>query len=61
LFGTTVFGYLTDIRMQEARRLLVDEKLYVGEVAERMGYQQPHHFTAAFKRKFGVLPKKIRQ
>lgn len=60
LFGTTLFGYLTDIRMQEARRLLQQEKLYVGEVAERIGYKHPHHFTKAFQKKFGVLPSQLR-
>lgn len=61
LFNTTVFGYLGDIRMQEARRLLQDEKMYVGEVAEKIGYQHAHHFTAAFRKKFGMLPKDIRK
>jgi AraC-like DNA-binding protein len=56
LFGTTVFAYVNNLRMQEAKRLLLDEKLPVGEVAERTGYVHPHHFAAAFKRKFGVLP-----
>lgn len=61
LFNTTVFGYLSDIRMQEAKRLLQDEKMYVGEVADRIGYKHPHHFTAAFRKKFGVMPKDIRK
>jgi AraC-like DNA-binding protein len=61
LFGATLFGYLSDIRMEEARRLLVQEKLYVGEVAEKIGYQHPHHFTKAFRKKFGILPSALRQ
>ena len=56
LFGTTVFGCLNDTRMNKAKQLLVDEKLFVGEVSDRIGYKHPHHFSAAFKRKFGVLP-----
>lgn len=61
LFNTTVFGYLSDIRMQEAKRLLQDEKMYVGEVADKIGYKHPHHFTAAFRKKFGMMPKDIRK
>jgi len=61
LFGTTVFGHLIDVRMREARRMLEDEKLYVGEVAERLGYKHPHHFTAAFRKKFNVLPGELRR
>jgi AraC-like DNA-binding protein len=61
LFGMTVFDYLVDVRMREARRMLEDEKLYVGEVAERLGYKHPHHFTAAFRKKFNVLPGDLRR
>jgi AraC-like DNA-binding protein len=60
LYGTTVFGYLSDLRMQKARQLLLDEKMYVNEVADRIGYKHPHHFTAAFKKKFGILPSELR-
>lgn len=60
LFNTTVFGYLRDLRMQEAKRLLLDEKMLVNEVSDRIGYQYPHHFSAAFKKKFGLTPKTLR-
>mgnify|MGYP001041294879 CR=1 FL=1 len=56
LFGHTVFGYLSHVRMEKARQLLLDEKKTVGEVAELVGYQYPQHFTAAFRRKYGILP-----
>ncbi len=60
LFGNTVFGYLHDIRMEEAKRLLLDEKMYVGEVAHLIGYKYSHHFTAAFRKKFGMLPRNLK-
>ncbi|MHA4807469.1 helix-turn-helix transcriptional regulator [Flavitalea flava] len=60
LFHHTVFGYLGEVRMQEAKRLLLDEKMDIHEVAERMGYKYPHHFTAAFKKKFGVVPRDLK-
>lgn len=56
LFGHTVFGYLSHVRMEKARQLLLDEKMSVGEVAELVGYQYPQHFTVAFRRKYGILP-----
>ena len=61
LFGTTVFGCLGEIRMREARRLLLEERLSVGEVAFRIGYAYPHHFTAAFKRQFGITPRQLKK
>lgn len=60
LFGTTVFGYLTDIRMEKARLLILNENKNIGEVADLVGYHHPHHFAAAFKRKFGYSPGKLK-
>jgi AraC-like DNA-binding protein len=58
LFGHTVFGYLFELRMDNAYRLLQDGKS-VSEVAEIIGYKNPHHFTAAFKKKFDFLPSQV--
>lgn len=58
LFGHTVFGYLFELRMDNAYSLLQDGKS-VSEVAEIIGYKNPHHFTAAFKKKFGFLPSQV--
>ncbi|HEY8955960.1 AraC family transcriptional regulator [Chitinophaga sp.] len=60
LFNNTVFGYISGLRMQEAKRLLLEGKMHVNEVADRMGYKYPHHFTAAFRKKFGLLPKDLK-
>jgi AraC family transcriptional activator of pyochelin receptor len=56
VFGTTVFGYLHDQRMERARQLLEERNLNVTEVACAVGYANPSHFAAAFRRKFGVNP-----
>ena len=58
MFGTTVYAYLTDFRLHEARKLLTDRTLNVKDVSHRIGYANPSHFIAAFKKKFGVTPKK---
>ena len=60
LFGNTVFGYIRDLQMEKARQLLLDEKLYVSEVADQIGYKHPQHFSAAFKRRFGILPSELK-
>jgi AraC-like DNA-binding protein len=39
VFGTTVFGYLHQSRMQQARSLLLDQKCSVTEVAHKVGYR----------------------
>ena len=59
LFDTTVFGYLNDLRMEHGKRMLL-EKQTVAEVADTLGYSQPHHFSTAFKKKFGYLPGRLK-
>lgn len=60
LFHTTVFGYLTERRLHYARHLLLDGKWRVAEVADELGYSQVHHFSNAFKKRFGYLPSALR-
>jgi len=55
ILGTTVFTFLSDYRMERAK-LLLNQKKSVGEVAYEVGYKNQHHFTAAFKKKYGILP-----
>jgi len=60
VFGITVFGYLHNYRMEMAQMLLQEGKQSVAEVASHVGYSNPGHFAAAFKRKFGMSPKVCR-
>lgn len=57
VFGTTVFGYLHDYRLEQARQLL-DMGQKVTEVAKLVGFADRSYFAAAFRNKFGVNPKK---
>lgn len=60
LFGTTVFGYLHELKMHHARELLLDKGCTVFEVADALGYSEPHNFSQAFKKHFGYLPGKLK-
>lgn len=57
LFGTTVFGYLRDYRMQQAQMMLCVHDVTVSQVAFQVGYRNPEAFSTAFRRKFSVSPK----
>ncbi|MGR3273701.1 helix-turn-helix transcriptional regulator [Acaryochloris marina NIES-2412] len=61
VFGTTAFGYLWSVRMQEAALLFKRDGLGVTEVALTVGYASSTSFSAAFKRKFGTSPQQYRQ
>tara|TARA_Y100000996_G_scaffold391171_1_gene352948 strand:+ start:353 stop:1240 length:888 start_codon:yes stop_codon:yes gene_type:complete len=58
LYGDTVFAYLLDHKMDEARIMLDSQKYNVNEVALKLGYSTSSHFIAAFKKKYGTTPKK---
>lgn len=58
IYGNTVYGYLLDHKIDHARILLDTGKLKVNEVAFQIGYTNPSHFIAAFRKKFGITPKK---
>ena len=61
LFGTTVFDYLHDLKMEYAKQMLVCEDVYINEVSGLVGYKNPNHFSTAFKRKFGINPTQVRR
>ena len=58
--GMSFTAYVTQVRMDEAVRLLreTDEKTY--RIAEQTGYSDPNYFSYVFKRRFGVSPSKFR-
>ena len=58
--GMSFTAYVTDLRMEQASRLLrdTDEKTYL--IAEKTGYTDPNYFSYVFKRHFGVTPSKFR-
>jgi len=56
LYGTTVFGYLRDKRMEQALLLLEMDKISVYEVAIATGYSNPSHFASVFRERYGCNP-----
>ena len=58
LYGDTVYSYLLDHKMEDARRMLDSQKFNVNEVGLKLGYSTASHFIAAFKKKYGTTPKK---
>ncbi|MEL7530524.1 MAG: helix-turn-helix transcriptional regulator [Bacteroidota bacterium] len=58
IYGKSVYQHLGEYKMQVARRLLDQQNMRVNEVSDKIGYSNPSHFIVAFKRQFGVTPKK---
>jgi AraC-like DNA-binding protein len=62
IFDNTVFGYLNDFRLDQARQLLLQENnRSLAQMADELGYSSLQHFCNAFRKKYGVSPGKVRQ
>lgn len=61
IVGVNFSGYITDVRMQKAAKLLEETEYKVQEVMIQVGYQKSQHFAKLFKEKYGVTPKEYRQ
>lgn len=58
IYGDSVYSFLFDYKMEEARKLLETGGFNVNEVGLKVGYSTSSHFIAAFKKKYGTTPKK---
>jgi AraC-like DNA-binding protein len=54
----TPMQYQKQLRLHEARRLLLTERLDVGTVGYRVGYQSPSQFSREYSRLYGLPPLK---
>jgi len=57
----TFLDYVTEYRIQQAKRILRQEDAKITDVAARIGYRSPQHFTQVFKRVTGFLPHQYRE
>lgn len=58
-YGTTVFGYLRDMRMEHAMMLLLEGEANVTDAAARVGYANLSHFSEVFRKKYGINPSEL--
>ncbi|WP_320129373.1 response regulator [uncultured Sphaerochaeta sp.] len=56
IVGRSFKTYLVDIRMEEARTLLLSRKYRIYEISEKVGYTNPKYFTEAFHKYYGSAP-----
>lgn len=56
LFGLGPYAYHLQLRMNEARRLLLETDDPVCSIAWTLGYEHPSNFCIRFKKMFGCTP-----
>lgn len=60
VYGTTVFDFVREHRLQRARQALEQDGLTVGQAALVAGYNSAANFATAYRKRFGMPPKLAR-
>ncbi|HZG84137.1 AraC family transcriptional regulator [Paenibacillus sp.] len=59
--GATFNEYVTHIRMERAKTLLIETQDTVAQIGEKVGIYNVPYFTTLFKKKFGITPTQFRE
>jgi YesN/AraC family two-component response regulator len=59
--GGKFVDYVIEMRMEEAKKLLLKTSLRVSEIAERLGYGDISYFSSTFKKLIGCTPLEYRK
>lgn len=61
LMGMNLSDYVTEKKMQCAEKLLMNSKLTVKEIAQKLGYNSIQHFIKLFKERYTLTPKEYQK
>ncbi|MDP4270580.1 MAG: AraC family transcriptional regulator [Bacteroidota bacterium] len=61
LTGVSPCDFIHYLRMRYAQMILTDTSFQVAEVAGKVGFNCPKHFTYSFRRRYGLSPKLFRE
>jgi YesN/AraC family two-component response regulator len=59
--GCGLWEYVIKLRMEESKRLILTTDLRRYEIADRVGYESPEHFSKIFKKYFGFSPSDLKK
>ncbi|WP_134701260.1 helix-turn-helix domain-containing protein [Ammoniphilus sp. YIM 78166] len=59
--GETFIDYLTQLRIEEAKKLMLNPEYSLKEICYDVGYKDPNYFSRVFKKVTGTTPKEYRQ
>ena len=60
--GQTPLEFILTIRLKRAAVMLLNNKEYsISEIADRLGFGSPRHFTRCFKEKYTITPQEYRR
>lgn len=60
-YSTTINAYLTELRLENAKKLLADNEKTVNEIALYCGFSDQSYFSKVFSAKYGITPTDYRK
>ena len=60
IMGVSPQQYLIDLRLRNARDLLISTDLSISEVARSVGYDDPLYFSRLYRKHYGLSPRESR-
>ncbi len=60
-YGVTVMDYLTELRIEEAKKMLSQTDMTVGEISDEIGFADTSYFSKVFLKVVGVSPSQYRR
>ncbi len=60
-YGSSIAAYISGYRLERAREAVLTTDVPLKVIAERLGYTHVNHFNAAFSRRFGYPPGRLRK
>lgn len=59
--GYAPLQYIQELRLQRSKKLLLNTRLSLSDIAEEVGYDNADYFSTAFKKKNGITPAAFRR
>ncbi len=56
LFGKTIYEYYLERKMELAKKMILESKVSIKEIAKKLGYNQPSPFIETFTKQYGCSP-----
>lgn len=61
LVGQTMFAYLSNLRIQKAKEMILNTNEFIDDIALNVGYESERSFTKTFNKYVGMTPKQFRK
>jgi len=59
--GRTAITFIKVVRLIEAHKLLKETSFSISDIAYRVGFKAPSHFSTSYKKEYGCTPKQMRK